>query len=261
MCTVSIIPFRESGVPGFRVVCNRDESHERADAAPPRWREVGSRRAIWPADGEAGGTWIGARDDGVVLSLLNRNPRVREPLPPADRLVSRGRIIPELLAIGDSEGLVAIEAALARLPLDRYAPFRLVGAAPWPGSAGGFRAFEASWDRRSLTCHAHDGDPVCFASSGLGDHLVQVRLPLFDGLVVAAGADARSQDLFHAHRWPDKPELSVMMCRAEARTVSVTHVEVAPEPGPRASVRMQYRPVVWEGAAVVPSSRSGAARC
>lgn len=243
MCTVSLISVPVEGEPcaaGLRVVCNRDESVRRPDAAAPRWREVGAGvRGIWPADGEAGGTWIGANTRGLVMSLLNLNGDAVVELPLADRLISRGKIIPGLMACGTAEEAVA---GLGELELDRFAPFRLVAAGA--GETEG-HIFEASWDRRELRVVRHAGLPACFASSGLGDRLVRGRVSLFEGMVVGAGSTAEAQDLFHHHTWADHPELSVMMSRAEARTVSVTTVEVTPLAGGRGvDVRMRYAPIV-----------------
>jgi hypothetical protein len=66
--------------------------------------------------------------------------------------------------------------------------------------------------------------PRCLASSGLGDHLVQCRLPLFREMVVPDPTQ-ENQRAFHIHQWPDKLEYSVLMSRENARTASVTSVE------------------------------------
>lgn len=268
MCTVSIIPVSREGVDGsrgrgdrwsgFRLVSNRDERHDRADATAPRWREISEEakvRAIWPADGEAGGTWIGATDRGLVLSLLNLNPEESVALPEAGRLLSRGRVIPTLL--GRSTRLQGVSSEIERLELDRLAPFRLVGV-EW--SREGLVVLEAAWDRRDVAVMWFGEAPICFASSGLGDRLVTPRLGLFEEMVAGAisqGTGSTSgvlaQDAFHAHVWPDRPQISVMMNRAEARTVSVTSVEVmfaerevgcGDAPPPLPTVKMGYRPVV-----------------
>lgn len=228
MCTVSIIPL--GAAPGgnggsFRVVCNRDESRRRVAAAPPRWRGTGSPnvRAMWPMDLEAGGTWIGVSQRGVCLSLLNLNLDPQPPLP--HRARSRGLVIPELLDSADPASAVR---RVSGLPLARFAPFRLivVGATSAGKSATGVHLAEATWDGRSLGITWHDDPPVCFASSGLGDAMVAPRLDLFEDLVVMPGAAAERQDEFHRHAWADRPEISVMMSRSDARTVSVTMVEV-----------------------------------
>ncbi len=287
MCTVSLIllpPLDESSPTcGLRLVCNRDEQRTRPDATPPRWRDLPSTRALWPADGEAGGTWIAANEEGLALCLLNLNPPLPPKMPPPNQLVSRGKIIPHLIASRTPDDALA---ALSALDLNRFAPFRLLAASPAPkipatsldeerwhrrpacdsstrsGAQAGrlshscsHQILEASWDRTDLLITRHHAAPLCLASSGLGDHLVQSRLPLFDGMVLAAGATPEAQDLFHHHTWPDRPELSVMMHRAEARTVSVTTLEILPNAHGGHShahafdVRMRYSPVLTRASA------------
>lgn len=246
VCTLSIISLpteREphlTGLAGFRVAMNRDEEHSRPAAIPPRWRALGGRgRAIWPTDPKGGGTWIGAREDGHVFCLLNYNLR---PAPPTPRdPISRGRIIPALVEHPDTDATIT---ALSTLELDRFAPFRLVIVAPDGPSRpwrGGARVHELRWDGAQLAQPPAISPSACFVSSGLGDHTVTPRLELFRARV-ASGASRRVQDEFHSHSWPDRPAESVMMHRADARTVSVTTVEVSARAG-LPHVLMSYRAV------------------
>lgn len=248
MCTVSVISLNTNAAPhlagaaGFRVVVNRDEQRDRPPALFPRWRSVGqgesARRAIWPIDPKGGGTWVAAGEHALVLCLLNRNLEPIPQLPPD--LVSRGAIIPRLIACPDGASVLR---SLASLDLDRFAPFRLVVIEPdAPGRAwrGGVRVNEAEWDRASLNTRTLPGGAACFVSSGLGDSRVTGRLPLFDELVGVATPAA--QDAFHHHSWPGREHLSVMMSREDARTVSVTTIEATPRVSSPV-VRMTYRPV------------------
>ena len=240
MCTVTVIQL-EGG--GFRLVTNRDESPGRPAATLPVWHEGvgGKTRAIWPTDGLAGGTWVAAGEHGLALTLLNGNLGTRAILPDPTRRQSRGILIPRL--IGSPDALTA-HKALSGFELDRFEPFRLVAA----DATAGLRIVESFWDGCSLQTTDLGPGPACFASSGLGDEQVQPRIPLFAELVVAAGATPAAQDRFHRHQWPDRPEISVLMERAEARTVSITRVEVRPRtssPGKRGgfTVTMASEPV------------------
>lgn len=242
---------------GYRLVTNRDEHRERALALPPRWRELPGtdaasvrRRAIWPTDGAAGGTWVAAAEHGLTLTLLNLNQR-----PDADRAAdrpgggamrpfggtSRGLVIPRLIVCETPDDAAE---ALAASDLREFLPFRLIAVARGAASSRP-RIVECRWDGARVGVVQHDGSPICFVSSGLGDWLVEPRLALFETLVAGPGATPRSQDAFHSHAWPDRPHLSVMMSRADARTVSVCSVEVAHgnEPGPPWEVRMDHRPI------------------
>ena len=244
MCTVSVISLVDC-VPGsrggFRVVCNRDERHVRPPAAAPKWRNIGdtTARAIWPMDLEAGGTWIGAAEHGLCLCLLNLNLEPPVSLHGPGKLRSRGLLIPGLLAGRDLE---EVEARLRAVDLRQVVPFRLIAIEPVAGGSGEPRVLEARWDHRQLELAWHGGMPVCFVSSGLGDSLVRPRLDLFEETVVAPGATPDRQDEFHRHVWPERPEISVLMSREDARTVSVTTLEVRHESG-GTRVSMEYEPV------------------
>lgn len=81
MCTVTVIPLTHDGAgePGaLRLACNRDESRRRPAARPPVVRTFGVRRAILPVDPVSDGTWIGVNDAGLVATLLNVNPDLRD---------------------------------------------------------------------------------------------------------------------------------------------------------------------------------------
>ncbi len=236
MCTLSVI----STPTGYRVVCNRDESRGRPAATPPRWRTLeGSQlRALWPTDTQAGGTWIAAGAHGLTLATLNLNPDEPPDLARVPGLLSRGLIIPAIIAQADAP--MAIRA-LSRLTLSRYAPFRII-AIDADSRDRLPRIVEAAWDRHRVTVTEHPRGAACFASSGLGDRLVQCRLDLFRETVLDAEASPESQDQFHNHRWDDRPELSVLMSRADAQTVSISTVEVVSSRRP-AQVRMNYTPV------------------
>ncbi len=227
MCTASII-----AVPGgFRLVTNRDEQRTRPEGEAPTWRALadGDGRWIGPSDPTGGGTWVGASDRGLALCLLNVNPG---PGTPRGKR-TRGGLIPWLIGSGDArEAFERLEDA----PLDEFAPFRLVGM-----DVGSPRLQEASWKGGWLTTRVIGSPPACFVSSGLGDEVVADRLPLFASMV---GRDPTpgSQDAFQRHRWVDRPAVSVLMSRPEARTVSITTVEVTGEGG-RTRVRMRYEAI------------------
>ncbi len=233
MCTVTIIPF---GTGGLRLVTNRDENSARARGEPPRRvATLDGRAAVWPIDPQSGGTWVALNDDGLVLAILNSNPGMGAPL---RGLVSRGLIIPRLVSASTSEEAAEL---LRAMDLGPFAPFRLVAT-----DREGVGEFH--WDGSRLVTEARGAAPRCFASSGLGDHLVRPRLALFEQWMAQHGAGANSQDGFHRHQWPDRPEISVMMERPDARTVSLTTVEWVPgvsgvmryEAGPeRQSVRLE----------------------
>ena len=221
MCTVSIVP----SVSGFRIACNRDERRTRATADPPRIHRLGERHAIWPGDPTSGGTWIGANDAGLAMVLLNR----RAPARPSAPVSSRGTIIPALLPGRSIETAVA---AAGRLPWDHFEPFTLViaqGRIVCDMTVG----MRPRWRMRTL-CR-----PLLFTSSSLGDALVAIpRRRLFARLMRSGTSPLIGQGAFHRHAWPDRREISVLMSRADAATVSRTTLDVSAR-----AVRMRYTPI------------------
>lgn len=238
MCTVSIIPLPASepqGVPGFRVVCSRDELRVRGPALPP----VGapSREAIpalWPVDSEAGGTWVSVNAAGVALTILNvYRPEI---VSPEGRVwVSRGLIIPSLAS---SPSAADAAARIPRLNLSRFHPFRLV-------AADRNSLIECRWDGGVLDVAESPIVPACFSSHGWGDRHARHRLLLFRRWFGERAYSPVEQDAFHRHRWPSRPEVSVRMARDESRTVSITTVTVLSccTGSDQCEVRMSYEPL------------------
>jgi hypothetical protein len=199
-------------------MCNRDERDTRLPAVPPSWRRLESRPAIFPVDPVCGGTWIGANDVGLVATILNRSVDGRG-ADPRDRRASRGLLIPPLL---ECTTLDQVLERAADTDVRRFEPFRLVAV-----------------QRNAMVIVTSDGrsaaiervpleKPVVFASSSLGDRLVEgPRRQLFERMVMRAHDSwLDGQSRFHWHQWPNWPELSVRMERREARTVSVSLVDV-----------------------------------
>lgn len=223
MCTVSVVPTNG----GFRLACNRDERRTRPPAEAPAVRAAASSLAIWPFDPLSRGTWIGVNDSGLALVLLNRKGHSRQT---HSMMRSRGTIIPSLLEC--SRLADAIGAAM-RLPLLEFEPFTLVALQTRDGIS-----ITTSGERPQLhtfeLCH-----PRLFTSSSLGDEIATPpRRRLFAALVEESASLVQGQDAFHRHTWPDRPDVSVRMCRADAATVSITVVQAS---GDR--VHMAYTPV------------------
>jgi len=216
MCTLSIIPLT-GGPRGYRLVINRDELRTRLPARRPAvFDGPGGVRAAYPIDADAGGTWVAVNDRGLALALLNGNPRPMPALPEAVQRVSRGLIIPALV---DAHGPGAALERLGGLALGRFAPFRVV-------AADESTIADAVWNGSALAVSERGAAPLCFVSSGLGDGLVRPRLDLFDAMVGRGSPTPGVQDSFHRHRWADRPEISVVMDRSDARTTSVTTIDV-----------------------------------
>lgn len=257
MCTVTVIAGDgRDRAPAVRLVCNRDERRTRPISTRPIITRVGRRRVAMPVDPASAGTWIGVNDSGIVACLLNVNPCVDTAAHASGRR-SRGEIVPAVLGFDTVE--TAAESVAALDPRD-YPPFRLI-------------ILDTAWAAEVLS----DGDDldICPArpiprrwfatSSGLGDRVVQRRRrELFHELLGAATNDLDAQRRLHEHRWPEHPELSVLMSRADARTVSrttidltlqgavLTHVHLDDSPGPAGGEPSAAPDIVRLGATPAP---------
>jgi hypothetical protein len=225
MCTVTVVPTRQT----VRLGCNRDELRCRPVALPPRTQQFGQRRAVLPVDPSSGGTWVAVNDAGLAMILLNVNredngEEIR--FPPR----SRGTIIPSLLHCGTLA--LALSQATA-LDTTFYAPFRLLLA-----DREELAELRSDSGQVQLVGRTAISKPLLFTSSGLGDLLVKgPRRRLFAEFFSLPGDLVARQDLFHRHRWHERPDLSVCMRRADARTVSHTVVSLDP-----ARVTLAYYP-------------------
>lgn len=233
MCTVSVIRpvVRELGDPAeallLRAVVNRDELRTRSLASPPIVVHGGSVRAAMPVDPDGRGTWVAMNDAGLIFALLNGADSTPEHLGP-DSIPSRGAIIPRLVA---STTLDEAWERLSRMDLAPFRPCRIIVAC-----ADGLLDAERMPGGRLR--HRRIFLPFRFvAASSSIDHerACEERGSLFREL---APMSPQAQDAFHAHRWPDRQAMSVLMSRPDACTVSRTTVEVRTR-----TVTMSYAPI------------------
>jgi Transport and Golgi organisation 2 len=214
MCTLSFLPTRE----GFRLAMNRDESLRRPAAFPPRVFPTPPARTVYPHE-LGGGTWIAANEMGIVLALLNRNPRKQ---PHSDR-ETRGVIIPKLIA---STTLAAIRAQLDGLDLRRHLPFLLVGF-----SGGEGLVLEATSDGGSFEFVEHRWEARHWFSSGVSEDLAIERRSATCAAYWREN-NAGTEDwlrALHRHHHRDGGPFSICVHREGAGTVSYTEILVGTE--------------------------------
>jgi Transport and Golgi organisation 2 len=145
MCTLVLLRRPGSDWP-LLLAANRDELRTRPWRAPARhWPD--RPEVVAGLDVEAGGSWLGMNDEGVVAAVLNRVGT----LGPAPGKRSRGELV--LDALDHAEAGTAA-AALSDLDPEAYRPFNLIVAdryeAYWLRHAGtlpdfGFRASDGTW--------------------------------------------------------------------------------------------------------------------
>ncbi len=81
--------------------------------------------------------------------------------------------------------------------------------------------------------------PQLFTSSSLGDERVaRPRRELFERMMKDSRSLLDGQRAFHRHAWPARPEISVLMSRDDAGTVSRTVVSVD-----SGAVNVAYTPI------------------
>jgi uncharacterized protein with NRDE domain len=223
MCTVSIIPFGDAG---FRLIGNRDERRSRPIASSPAIHRAGKHDAIFPTDPLGGGTWIGVNTAGLAVAMLNRYDAPC--LGPTALPESRGSIATRAL---ECERLDEVIRFIGSLNPGQFAPFRLVAAHRRQVAVVSSDGSAIDVERRRLAT------PLMITSSSLGDARVQpVRDALFQELVGRRPEHwVSGQSRFHHHRWSDCPELSVIMDRPEAATMSRSTIDVD-----AAAVRFRY---------------------
>jgi hypothetical protein len=218
MCTVTLVSGRER----LRVMCNRDERHERPAAHPPLIMRAGGSLAVLPIDPQGGGTWIAGNSAGLVFALLNGAAAPRGTL-------SRGRLILDLL---DCVDLAQVTSRARTVCWRDWPAHRLLVADTRRVLELRLRTSGVSIDAWGLE------RPVCFTSPPPGDLAAEpLRRALFDELVTGAADTLAGQQTFHHHHWPDRPHQSVHMRRHDVGTQSLTSVDVSPQ-----RVQMTYAP-------------------
>lgn len=226
MCTLSWLPRAD----GYIVWHNRDESTARLPGAPPSVVQRGGLSALAPRDGQAGGTWIGVNELGLTLGIANLYPAegiAAGGMPPPG-LVSRGRIIDDLLGAADSPEAVR---QLGAMDLGVFAPFTL--AVMDPESLPSLHR----WDGGRLASRVVEGTGLLLTSSGAGSAAEERRREAYERHAPGPAPAAELIEALHRSELPELGPDSFCMHRGVAATVSLTRVEVGAN-----TVRMIYTP-------------------
>ena len=229
MCTVTWLWESER----FTLLFNRDEQRTRLPAEPPRIWDVDGHTILAPRDGQAGGTWLAANRQGLVVCLLNyyeREPGSASRQGEAPE--SRGLLV---LEAATGSNLAALTESLAERSLSRMRPFHLL-AFDTRASRGRYWL----WDGDEVQVAEID-DALCpvTTSSYASQAVVADRRALFHAWRDRAGGalSVDALERYHHSRHQEADAYSVFMSRPDAQTVSVTRVEVV-----RDEVRMVYQP-------------------
>ncbi len=213
MCTVTFIARRN----GYALGMNRDEKLTRVSARPAARHRLGDGVALFPSEPN-GGTWVGVNDSGATLALINRYSVAARVV---GKTVSRGEAVRSGL---HSESPAGVDAALAKLPLNRVNPFRLIGVFPKAQTVVEWR-----WDLRQLQGFSHPWQTSIWISSGFDEPGAQrTRGKFFTEALrqSSAGSTEWLRRLQRAHG-PERGPYSICMHREDATTVSYTEVVVS----------------------------------
>ncbi|MEP7363602.1 MAG: NRDE family protein [Acidobacteriota bacterium] len=209
MCTASWI--HEDG--GFQLLFNRDEKRTRLRAEAPRIQTRGGVLTIAPVDGDHGGSWISVNEHGVALCLLNGTYG-------AGGLRSRGLLLLDLADARSAEG--ALDRLHAADPFP-YAPFTIGVFEP------GRKASIVEWNGALLNITSEDEAPAPLASSSFDAPGARMkRREEFARIMGAGPANAARLLQFHKSHGAGPDAYSPCMHRADAETVSFSHVQVSP---------------------------------
>lgn len=234
-----------SGPDGYEVFFNRDELRSRPEALAPVIDSVDGVHFVAPIDSPSGGTWLLANEHGVTLAILNLYERELPELPGAV-FRSRGLLLRGLASCS------TLEEAGDRLHREIVAEcnaFTLLGFDQGPDRAG-FRAWRWMHDRETLSGPGPEVEmPVC-SSSFNTLQVIAARKQTFADIRARTTGECGPDQLAAFHHFDNGGHPSaetVLMRRADARTLSISCVRVCPR-----KVRFEYEIVPAEGA---PSGR------
>lgn len=213
MCTLTVL--REDS--RLLVTMNRDDLAARPEAAPTVWPNA-DPTFVAPKDLQAGGTWIGMNELGVIACLLNRYDSA-----PAGR-ISRGSIVPEAMRHGSVE---AASSALKAIDHNGYSPYTVLIV----GLQGAIRL---DWTGAELTHHklsAEDDIVMATSSSWRLEEVKAQREALWRQTWCNGGEAEHRIATFHSRREREHDAWSPMMQRPQSQTKSVTQIELTPSGG------------------------------
>ena len=207
---------------------NRDELLTRKPASAPDIDKRNGIAFIAPLDGDHGGSWIAVNQFGLALGLLNRFDESRPNV--VRNYTSRGLLLFELI---DCPSLATINYRLHNANLDRFRPFSLLALTPNEPTM----LFHWTGFQKGLKRDADNLIPI--ASSSLNEEdVVRKRKQLFEEMTSEQGKfDAELLMQFHASHRKERGPASVCMHRADARTVSMSVINVTKE-----KVEFDYHP-------------------
>lgn len=223
MCTVTFIPSKHT----VFLTSNRDEKQWRSLASMPSVHKGGSGRILFPRDGDAGGTWIAAHENGNAIVFLNGGFFAHTPQPPYRR--SRGLILVDLIDCAE--------------PFNSFLAFDLGNIEPFTAVIwDDRRLFECRWDGTKKHVLSLDASkPHMWSSVTLySPAIIQKRNQWFDQWIEGRNVPSQQSILdFHLFTGDGDCHNDLKMNRGQVFTVSVTSMAISAD-----RVQMQYLDII-----------------
>jgi hypothetical protein len=203
---------------GYTILFNRDERNTRLPAIPPRVESAGIQW-MGPVDGDHGGTWIAVNERGLTMGLMNG---ILEEQAAAGEPRSRGLLVKELAG---AESLSSLEETIAAMDLSSYRPFRffaLALEAPF---------LFAEWTGKLVKMRRDpEAKPPIISSFFEETEVGKCRRADYERIVGAMDdPPVELLEAYHRSHFPERSPYSVCMHREEARTQSLTRIDVTAE--------------------------------
>lgn len=216
MCTLSII----NNIDEIIITMNRDEHRQRDEEnyLINNNNNADKINIVYPVDSQAGGSWFGCNEKGVVLALLNR---YQDPV--SENKLSRGGIITMLSCAGNLEQVVN---CFGTLQLERYNPFDLF-------IISNYGKIRCSWNGRLSTIEEINSNSGYIHSSSFVDREKTLlwRQNYFNQWMSKVGNEKLNEKyiLKSIHLQQDKKNLSrsILMSREHSHTKSICQAKIS----------------------------------
>lgn len=223
---------------GYQILFNRDEQKTRSIALPPQAFHKGNTVALMPIDPDGQGTWVATNNHGLSLCLLN----FYQGQTPTTAKLSRGQLIRQLAYCHNYSQVVE---QLAAINWKHFPPFTLVIFDPQKMA---HREIIHNvdlqntivpvivWDGIKVT-HDYQTSPIT-SSSFQFEQVQAARVAHFNHQTPLQVQPNLCQLLaYHMSHSPEQGAHSVCMHRDDAKTVSLTMINVESH-----QVTMDYQP-------------------
>lgn len=217
MCSISWLFKTE----GYDLFFTRDEQRSRSLAEAPCLNDTETGvRYLAPSDPQGGGTWIFINEHGLSGAVLNAY-EVELAEPPKGQLHSRGQL---LRALAPANNLEQFAVSLSARTIDHtYPPCYLMAFCA--DGAFGFWL----WDGQCLHNSEPPAQPFFTTSSVMPSEVRAYRNERFAREIGTSPTTPEALKRFHRDEAGPCTAFDVRMSRADAQSVSLTHVSCRPQ--------------------------------